>query len=183
MSIYGEGRYARPDGGAPTAVIRAAVEQLRAHEWELRDADGTALIPVPTDEDKVLDPTSIYALTKADQERWCCRWAARTASRASRCASSTSSGRARRSPTPTPGVAAIFSARLLNGNPPLIFEDGEQSRDFVSVHDIVQALLLSVQEDAGRGVGNALNVGSGAGVSVNEVARRSPGSWGGGSRR
>jgi dTDP-L-rhamnose 4-epimerase len=66
-------------------------------------------------------------------------------------------------------VAAIFSARLLNGEPPLIYEDGEQKRDFVSVHDIVQALLLAAEsKDA---VGKALNVGSGRAVSVREVGQ------------
>jgi dTDP-L-rhamnose 4-epimerase len=69
---------------------------------------------------------------------------------------------------PYTGVAAIFSSRLLNGQPPLIYEDGEQRRDFVSVHDIVQALLLAAREDAA--VGKALNVGSGRAVSVREVA-------------
>jgi dTDP-L-rhamnose 4-epimerase len=67
-------------------------------------------------------------------------------------------------------VAAIFSARLLNGQPPLIFEDGEQKRDFVSVHDIVQALLLSAEEEAA--VGKAFNVGSGNAYTVREIAER-----------
>jgi dTDP-L-rhamnose 4-epimerase len=61
-------------------------------------------------------------------------------------------------------VAAIFSSRLLNGQAPLVFEDGEQRRDFVSVHDIVQGLLLAAHEDAA--VGKALNIGSGRAVSV-----------------
>jgi dTDP-L-rhamnose 4-epimerase len=69
---------------------------------------------------------------------------------------------------PYTGVAAIFSSRLLNGQAPLIYEDGEQRRDFVSVHDIVQALLLSAQEEAA--VGKAFNVGSGRAVTVREVA-------------
>jgi dTDP-L-rhamnose 4-epimerase len=70
---------------------------------------------------------------------------------------------------PYTGVSAIFSSRLLNGQPPLIFEDGEQKRDFVSVHDIVQALLLSAEEEAA--VGKAFNVGSGRAVTVREVAQ------------
>jgi dTDP-L-rhamnose 4-epimerase len=69
---------------------------------------------------------------------------------------------------PYTGVAAIFSARLLNGEAPLIYEDGEQRRDFVSVHDIVQALLLAAERDSA--VGQALNVGSGQPVTVTEVA-------------
>jgi dTDP-L-rhamnose 4-epimerase len=65
-------------------------------------------------------------------------------------------------------VAAIFSARLLNGNPPLVFEDGEQLRDFVHVSDIAQANLLAMETD--RADFQALNIGSGAPVTVNQVA-------------
>ncbi|HLL47504.1 MAG TPA: NAD-dependent epimerase/dehydratase family protein, partial [Longimicrobiaceae bacterium] len=68
MSIYGEGRYLRDDGREPAAIRRSA-DRLRQHDWEMRDPDGAPLRPVPTDEDKPLDPTSIYALTKADQEK------------------------------------------------------------------------------------------------------------------
>jgi dTDP-L-rhamnose 4-epimerase len=68
MSIYGEGRYTRPDGREPRVSTRS-LDQLRRHKWELRDPDGVELSPAPTDEQKPLDSTSIYALTKADQER------------------------------------------------------------------------------------------------------------------
>ena len=60
---------------------------------------------------------------------------------------------------PYTGVMAIFSSRLLNDEAPLIYEDGEQRRDFVSVHDVVRALLLAAERD--DAVGHALNVGSG----------------------
>jgi dTDP-L-rhamnose 4-epimerase len=69
---------------------------------------------------------------------------------------------------PYTGVAAIFASRLMNGNPPLVFEDGAQLRDFVSVHDIVQANLLALESS--RADGMAMNVGSGEQVSVCEVA-------------
>ena len=167
MSIYGEGRYRRPDGQAPTTTERPP-EQLRAHDWEVRDVDGTPLVPQPTDEGKPLDPTSIYALTKADQE-----------------AMTLQIGRAYGIPSvalrffniygprqalsnPYTGVAAIFSSRLLNGRAPIIFEDGKQSRDFVSVHDIVRALLLAAERPTA--VGEAINIGSGRSVTIREVA-------------
>jgi dTDP-L-rhamnose 4-epimerase len=69
---------------------------------------------------------------------------------------------------PYTGVLAIFTARYLNGNPPLIFEDGHQRRDFVSVHDIVQACLLALETPAAAG--RAFNVGSGQSYTVREVA-------------
>jgi dTDP-L-rhamnose 4-epimerase len=65
-------------------------------------------------------------------------------------------------------VAAIFASRLLNGNAPMIFEDGQQQRDFVSVHDVVQANLLAMQRSEADGM--ALNIGSGEAVSVEGVA-------------
>ncbi len=168
MSIYGEGLYHRPDGGAPQAR-RRTLEQLYQHEWELRDPDGVDLQPLPTPEEKELDPTSIYALNKADQERMALQIGAAYDIPAVALRFFNIFGPRQALSNPYTGVVAIFSSRLLNGNAPMIFEDGEQSRDFVSVHDIVQALLLSAESDAA--VGGAFNIGSGRSVSVNEVAR------------
>lgn len=168
MSIYGEGRYRRPDGRAPTTTTRS-VEQLYQHDWELRDPDGTPLAPVPTDEEKLLDPTSIYALNKADQERMVLQVGAAYGIPSTALRFFNIFGPRQALSNPYTGVVAIFSARLLNGNPPLIFEDGEQSRDFVSVHDVVRALLLAGEVDGA--VGSAFNVGSGRSVTVSEVAR------------
>ena len=167
MSIYGEGRYARPDGREPLNTLRSA-DQLRDHDWEPRDVDGTVLAPVPTDEQKPLDPTSIYALTKADQEKMVLMMGAAYGIPTVALRFFNIYGPRQALSNPYTGVAAIFSSRLLNGQPPLVFEDGEQKRDFVSVHDIVQALLLSAEEEAA--VGKAFNVGSGRAVTVREVA-------------
>lgn len=167
MSIYGEGRYTRPDGCEPRVSARS-LEQLKRHEWELADVDGTELTPVPTDEQKPLDSTSIYALTKADQEKMVLMIGGAYGIPSVALRFFNIYGPRQALSNPYTGVAAIFSSRLLNGQPPLIFEDGEQRRDFVSVHDIVQALLLAAREDAA--VGKAFNVGSGRAVSVREVA-------------
>jgi dTDP-L-rhamnose 4-epimerase len=168
MSIYGEGRYLRRDGGTPTAVLRTP-ERLREHDWEPRDADGTVLAPAHTDEGKPLDPTSIYALTKADQEKMVLQVGAAYGIPSVALRFFNIYGPRQALSNPYTGVAAIFSARLLNGQPPLIFEDGEQRRDFVSVHDVVQALLRAAEEEAAAG--KAFNVGTGRGITVSEVAR------------
>lgn len=168
MSIYGEGCYRRPDGRAPAARQRP-VEQLKAHDWELRDLDGTPLIPEPTPEDKALDPTSIYALTKADQERMCLQIGAAYGIPTVALRFFNIYGPRQALSNPYTGVVAIFSSRLLNDEAPLVFEDGEQRRDFVSVHDIVQALLLSAESK--KAIGHTINVGSGSPVTINEVAR------------
>jgi len=167
MSIYGEGRYTRPDGREPRVGTRS-LEQLRQHQWELRDPDGVALAPAPTDEQKPLDSTSIYALTKADQERMVLMIGEAYGIPSVALRFFNIYGPRQALSNPYTGVAAIFSARLLNGQAPLVFEDGGQRRDFVSVHDIVRALLLAAEEDAA--VGKALNIGSGRAVSVREVA-------------
>ena len=167
MSLYGEGLYRSPDGGLRPGAERG-LEQLRAGEWELRDDNGATLVPVPTPETKAPSLSSVYALSKFDQERLCLMI-----------------GRAYNIPTvalrffnvfgtrqalsnPYTGVLAIFAARLLNNNPPLIFEDGLQRRDFVSVYDIVQACRLAL--DVPEAAGSAFNVGSGHSYTVRDVA-------------
>ena len=167
MSIYGEGRYTRPDGREPRVSARS-LEQLKRHEWELRDPDGVELAPAPTDEAKALESTSIYALTKADQEKMVLMIGEAYGIPSVALRFFNIYGPRQALSNPYTGVAAIFSSRLLNGQAPLIYEDGEQRRDFVSVRDIVQALLLASHEDAA--VGKALNVGTGRAVTVREVA-------------
>jgi dTDP-L-rhamnose 4-epimerase len=167
MSLYGEGLYQRRDGGIVPGAERG-LEQLRRADWEVRDADGEVLHPVPTTEDKPPSLASVYALSKFDQERLCLMI-----------------GRAYGIPTvalrffnvfgtrqalsnPYTGVLAIFASRLLNGNRPLIFEDGLQRRDFVSVYDVARACRLALGADGASGL--ALNIGSGRAYTILEVA-------------
>jgi dTDP-L-rhamnose 4-epimerase len=167
MSLYGEGLYRTPDG-AVTPGLERGLEQLRAGDWEVRGADGSVLEPQPTPESKPPSLSSVYALSKFGQERLCLMI-----------------GRAYHIPTvalrffnvfgtrqalsnPYTGVLAIFASRLMNDNPPLIFEDGLQRRDFVSVSDVVQACRLAL--DAPAAAGQAFNVGSGQSYTVRSVA-------------
>ena len=181
MSIYGEGKYECPIHGVVHPKLRPS-KQLADRDWEMRcpvgddrrwtmddglSYCGLPLKPLPTDEDKPLYSRSIYAISKKDQEEMCLMV-----------------GRAYGIPTmalryfnvygsrqalsnPYTGVAAIFSSRLLNGKPPVIFEDGLQSRDFVHVSDIVQANLLGMERDeADYGV---FNVGTGRALTILDV--------------
>jgi dTDP-L-rhamnose 4-epimerase len=166
MSAYGEGRYRTPDGHLVSPPVRSET-QLRAGEWELIDAEGQVLQPVPTDEQKPLHPMSVYAINKRDQEEMClCVGAAygipTTALRLFNvygCRQALSN--------PYTGVAAIFCARLLHNQPPLIFEDGQQRRDFVYVQDVARAMVAAAENPV---PGEALNVGSGEALSVKEIA-------------
>lgn len=167
MSLYGEGLCRRPDGRI-TAGVDRSLNQLKSHDWEVRDENGEALTPLPTPETKPPSLASIYALSKFDQERMCLMI-----------------GRAYGIPTialrffnvfgtrqalsnPYTGVLAIFASRLLNNQPPLIFEDGRQRRDFVSVYDVARACRLALE--APEAADKALNVGSGRNYTVREVA-------------
>jgi len=167
MSIYGEGEYLRLSDGALVAPEMRPAEQLARRQWELVDGEET-LVPAPTRESKPLKPTSIYAINKRDHEEMCLVV-----------------GRALGIPTlalrlfnvygsrqalsnPYTGVAAIFIARLLNDQPPLVFEDGGQLRDFVHVKDVAGAFAAALESDTP--VWDAVNVGSGHAVSVAGIA-------------
>jgi dTDP-L-rhamnose 4-epimerase len=168
MSLYGEGAYQDPSGALVHPGLRAA-GQLEARRWEPEDGNGRPLRPAPTAEDAPLAPSSVYAVTKRDHEELFL-----------------TVGRAYDVPTvalryfnvygprqalgnPYTGVVAIFSSRLLNGRPPLIYEDGGQSRDFVHVSDVVAANLLALETE--KGVGGVYNVGTGRATSVLAVAQ------------
>ncbi len=167
MSIYGEGDYVRPSTGAHVTTDIRPHAQLEARHWDLM-VDGEPLEPCPTPEEKLLQPNSIYAVNKRDHEEMFL-----------------SVGRALRIPTvalrlfnaygsrqalsnPYTGVAAIFISRLMNDQPPLVFEDGRQMRDFVHVQDVAEAFATVLDDD--REIWYVFNVGSGAPVSINEIA-------------
>lgn len=169
MSIYGEGAYICTVCGSVHPQLRP-VSQLLARRWEVECPQcARPLVRVATAEDKSLCPTSVYAITKQDQEQLCLVV-----------------GRAYRIPTvalryfnvygprqalsnPYTGVCAIFSSRLFNDQRPMIYEDGEQTRDFVHVSDIVQANLLALEID--RADYQAVNIGTGIPTTIRHMAR------------
>jgi dTDP-L-rhamnose 4-epimerase len=168
MSIYGEGAYGCPNCGRVAPRLRSP-EQLAAHDWELRCANcGAILRPEPTDEDKPLFPTSIYAINKRDHEEMFLAFAHAYGIPAVALRFFNIYGPRQALSNPYTGVAAIFSSRLLSGKPPLIFEDGHQTRDFVHVSDVVRACELAMGSPAADY--QALNVGSGRPLSVLQVA-------------
>jgi dTDP-L-rhamnose 4-epimerase len=169
MSVYGEGLYAAEDGRRAAACERSR-EQLQRGDWEPVGPAGESLRPLATPETKPPSLSSIYALGKFDQERMCLLFgrAYDVATTALRFFNVYGPDQALSNPYT--GVLAIFAGRLLNGRSPLIFEDGNQRRDFVSVHDVARACRLALERsDRSEQV---LNVGSGESVSVVEIARR-----------
>jgi dTDP-L-rhamnose 4-epimerase len=168
MSIYGEGRYRCPTCG-PVAPPPRPLAQLRERDWELRcPTCRVVTTPAPCDEDKPIVPTSVYAVTKRDQEELClCVGRAYGIGTVALRLFNVYGPRQALS-NPYTGVGAIFSSRLLNGQRPLVFEDGRQSRDFIHVSDIVDAFCLALERDDVADV--ALNVGTGRSTSVAALA-------------
>ncbi|MGD0676484.1 MAG: NAD-dependent epimerase/dehydratase family protein [Polyangiaceae bacterium] len=167
MSVYGEGAYCDSSGRLVHGVTRD-IDQLRRRDWDLRGEDGRRLVPVPTPEAKTPALESIYALTKYDQERSSLLVGRAYGVKVSALRFFNVFGPRQALSNPYTGVLAIFASRLLNGKKPLVFEDGEQQRDFVSVHDVVDACVLALSSDAA--VGHVVNVGSGQPRSVRDVA-------------
>jgi dTDP-L-rhamnose 4-epimerase len=167
MSIYGEGLFRTPAGELVPGGGRTR-EQLKAARWEVCGADGEPLAPVPTPEWKQPALSSIYALGKFDQERMCLLTGHAYGIPTVALRFFNVYGTRQALSNPYTGVLAIFASRLLNGNAPLIFEDGLQQRDFVSVHDVTRACVLALERD--EAVGGVFNIGSGQPISVRAVA-------------
>jgi len=169
MSIYGEGAYLNADG-APVTPRPRSTRDLRHGDWDLVDEQGRPLVPVPTPESKPAALTSVYAIGKYSQERLCLSVgdAYEIPTIALRFFNAYGSRQALSNPYT--GVLAIFASRLLNGRQPMVYEDGQQQRDFVSVDDVAHACQLALEAPAHcTGV---FNIGSGRPVTIAEIARR-----------
>jgi len=159
MSNYGEGRYRR-ESGEPVQPGLRPLAQFEAGQWELIDDEtGAPLVACATDERKPMQPTSVYATTKRDQEELVLNVGRAYDIPSVALRYFNVYGTRQSLSNPYTGVAAIFSGRLLNRESPLIFEDGRQSRDFTHVSDIVRANLAVLGSEAA--VGCSLNVGTG----------------------
>ena len=124
--------------------------------------------PRPTPENKPSEVTSVYALSKRDQEELALTYGRVYDLPVVALRFFNIYGTRQALSNPYTGVAAIFASRLLNGQPPLVFEDGEQQRDFVNIHDIVRANLLALVRPEANG--HVINVGSGQPISIARVA-------------
>ena len=169
MSVYGEGLYV-DDGGRAVPAVERSRDQLEQGQWEPRGPEGQSLTPRPTPETKEPSLSSIYALGKFDQERMCLLFGDAYGVPTVALRFFNVYGPYQALSNPYTGVLAIFASRLLNDKAPLIYEDGHQRRDFVSVHDIARACRLAVERDGAAG--RIVNIGSGESVSVFEIAER-----------
>ena len=169
MSIYGEGKYQCGDCGIVYPKLRTEA-QFKTRDWEIKcPYCGHDVRPLPTDEEKPLYPTSIYAITKRDHEEMFLSTGFAYGIPAVALRFFNTYGPRQALSNPYTGVMAIFSGRLLNHQPPIIYEDGLQSRDFVHVSDIVQGLLLAMDRQAADY--QVFNLGTGVPTPIAEVAR------------
>ncbi len=169
MSIYGEGGYQCARHGEFAPGPRPE-EQLARGVWEvLCPVCGNESSTVPTREDKPIIPTSVYAITKRDHEELSLVVGAAYGIPTTALRFFNVYGPGQALSNPYTGVAAIFASRLLNGRAPTMFEDGDQSRDFIHVSDIVSGIMLALERD--DAVGQAVNLGTGRATTVNDIGR------------
>jgi len=169
MSIYGEGQYVCSVCGKAAFPPVRPVSQLKEGQWEVHcKACSGVLVPQPTNEAKPSEINSIYALSKRDQEELCLIYGRTYGVPVTALRFFNIYGTRQALSNPYTGVAAVFAARLINNQAPLVFEDGEQMRDFVSVHDIVHANMLAMERPESDG--EVINIGCGKPIKIKRVA-------------
>lgn len=169
MSIYGEGCYTCAECGCAAAPSVRSIMQLKRAEWDFRCSEcNGALKPLPTAEDEPSELNSVYALSKRDQEELCLIYGRTYGLPVTALRFFNIYGTRQALSNPYTGVAAVFGSRMLNGNAPLVFEDGEQMRDFVSIHDIVRASILAMEQP--QSDGEVINIGCGRPITIRRVA-------------
>lgn len=166
MSIYGEGRYRTAAGDFRDDVVRGG--RNPDGSWDPLDEQDRPLEPMPTPESKPTALKSVYAIGKYVQERLTLTLTAQYGMRGAALRLWNAYGPGQALSNPYTGVLAIFASRIANGQSPMVFEDGQQQRDFVHVRDVARAFLLAL--DKPEADGGVFNIGSGEVRTVEEVA-------------
>ena len=168
QAVYSEGAGTCPAHGLVFPEVRP-VEQLQRGDWSVHCPLCDAVTAsAPTPERAPVGGETVYGLTKVDQERLVLLWGKQVGIPTVALRYSCTYGPRQSIFNPYTGVIAIFCTRLLNNLPPVLYEDGEQTRDFSFVEDIARANLLAAESDQLDGL--PVNVGSGAGVSIKKIA-------------
>lgn len=169
QAVYNEGAYHCDKHGHFYGETRP-VSQLEQGDYLMHcPFCGDAARPVPTDEDAPMGGENVYAISKADQERLVISFGRATGLPVTALRYSCTYGPRQSLFNPYTGVIAIFCTRLMNDLPPVVYEDGNQSRDLIFVEDVARANLL-VATDA-RSDGQVMNVGTGNAAGIGALAR------------
>ena len=167
-SIYGEGKYKCENHGVVYPNDRIVSNMMKGKFDLFCDACGSELNLMPTDENSKIHPSSIYGITKQQQEQMTLLMGKSLGIPAVALRYQNVYGPGQSLSNPYTGILSIFSTRILNGNDIDIYEDGEESRDFVFIDDVVEATILALEkEEANHQI---FNVGSGETTSVSQVA-------------
>jgi dTDP-L-rhamnose 4-epimerase len=170
QAVYSEGAGICPKHGLVFPNVRP-IEQLRTGDWSVHCPTCNAITEgAPTPEKAPVGGETVYGLTKVDQERLVLLWGKQAGIPTVALRYSCTYGPRQSIFNPYTGVIAIFCTRLLNNLPPVLYEDGEQTRDFSFVEDIAHANLLAAETDKLDGL--PVNVGSGHGVPIREIAEQ-----------
>jgi dTDP-L-rhamnose 4-epimerase len=170
QAVYSEGAATCPEHGLVFPEVRP-IAQLQRGDWEVHcPTCGAITTTAPTPERAPVGGETVYGLTKVDQEKLVLLWGKQIGIPAVALRYSCTYGPRQSIFNPYTGVIAIFCTRLLNNLPPVLYEDGEQTRDFSFVEDIARANQLAAESDQLDGF--AVNVGSGAGVSIRKIAEQ-----------
>jgi dTDP-L-rhamnose 4-epimerase len=169
QAVYSEGAGNCPKHGLVFPAVRP-VEQLKKGDWQVHcPICGAITKSAPTPENAPVGGETVYGLTKVDQEKLVLLWGKQVGIPTAALRYSCTYGPRQSIFNPYTGVIAIFCTRLLNNLPPVLYEDGDQTRDFSFVEDIARANLLAAETDELDGF--AVNVGSGEGTPIREVAQ------------
>ncbi|PYJ51445.1 MAG: epimerase [Verrucomicrobia bacterium] len=169
QAVYSEGTGECSEHGLVFPSVRP-VEQLRRGDWQVHCPVCDAVTnSVPTPENAPVGGETVYGLTKVDQERLVLLWGKQIGIPTVALRYSCTYGPRQSIFNPYTGVIAIFCTRLLNNLSPILYEDGEQTRDFSFVEDIARANLLAAETDKLDGF--PVNAGSGRGTSIREIAQ------------
>lgn len=168
QAVYSEGAGECPKHGLVFPNVRP-IEQLRRGDWQVHcPICGAITKSVPTPENAPVGGETVYGLTKVDQERLVLLWGKQIGIPTVALRYSCTYGPRQSIFNPYTGVIAIFCTRLLNNLPPVLYEDGEQTRDFSFVEDIARANLLAAESDKLDGM--PVNIGSAHGTPIREIA-------------
>ncbi|TSC88551.1 MAG: NAD-dependent epimerase/dehydratase [Microgenomates group bacterium Gr01-1014_7] len=168
MSAYGEGLYKCQKCGLVRPPLRSD-EQMSKREWELICPNCKRLLkPVGIPENQPFSCNSVYAVTKQSQEDMVMIFGKAYGIPATALRCFNVYGPRQSLSNPYTGVAAIFLSRLKNSHPPIVYEDGLQTRDFISVYDIADANVVCLDDE--RSFGKVFNLGTGKPISIKEIA-------------
>ncbi|WP_419870119.1 NAD-dependent epimerase/dehydratase family protein [Chryseobacterium sp. CT-SW4] len=167
-AIYGEGKYLHPILGAVYPSSRKEQDML-AGNFEVKYSDDKDLQLVPTDENSKIHPSSLYGITKYNQEQMIMTVCPSLNINAVALRYQNVYGPGQSLSNPYTGILSIFSTQILNRNEINIFEDGKESRDFVYIDDVVDATILALEKDEANN--QVFNVGTGIPTDVVNVAK------------